>query len=55
MHDINKDMEALTQDIIDYTTERIHTHPTKLNAPISEEKLDALVGRNYYTRWHWWS
>ena len=45
MHELNKDMEVLTQAIIRYAVERVRMDPPTLDAARPEAELQAMVGQ----------
>ncbi len=45
MHDIDKDMEVLTQAIVRYAIERVRMDPPSLDAPVTEKELRAMAGQ----------
>lgn len=45
MHELNKDMEVLTQAIIRYAVERVRMDPPTLDAARPESELQAMVGQ----------
>ncbi len=45
MHQINKDMEVLTQAIVRYAVERVRMDPPTLDAPCTEQELTAMAGQ----------